>query len=129
MPVTVDANIVVPRKSIEMALASSGMLARNCTPWLIAPAGGAGGAAGVAAAPGSTDRGSTTAHAAVRRRRSTRETSPYDERLLLAHQNRNTQMPALAEPDADAAQGVELLLRLDALGEDGRTDLGGEGGD
>src|SRR4051812_10743693 len=109
MPVTVDANIVLPRKSMEMALARLGMLARNCTPELMAPAGGARGVAGVEAAPGSTDRGSTTAQAAVRRRRSTGGSSPYDAPLLLGlgHQNRYAEVPALPEVYADLPQRVE----------------------
>src|SRR3954471_10467668 len=98
MPVTVDAYIVLSRKSIEMADASSGRLARNCTPGLIAPAGGATGAAVVAAAPGRTDRGSTTAHAAVRRRRSTPHPSPYAGPLLLGNKHGYAEVPALPEP-------------------------------
>src|SRR3954470_14112831 len=119
---TVDANIVSPMKLMEMADASSGRLIRNCTPGLMAPAGGPGGAVVVAAEPGRTDRGSTTAQAAVRRRRSTPHASPYAGRLLLGHQHGYAEVPALPELYADLAERVELRLGLDALGEHGGAD-------
>src|SRR4051795_5616364 len=68
MPVTVDANIVEPMKLMEMADASSGMLARNVTLGLIAPAGGGAAATCVEAAAGRKESGRTAAASAVARR-------------------------------------------------------------
>src|SRR6476646_441824 len=67
MPVTVEANIVVPMKLMEMADRSSGMLARNVTLELIAPAGGAA-AAGLDATAGTKESGRTAAARAMARR-------------------------------------------------------------
>src|SRR4051794_13547798 len=119
MPVTVEANIVLPMKFSEMAERSSGMLARNVTPWLMSPTGGG------AACDAVPLRGRTSAAATRTVRSRPMETGSTSAHGSLLH--RDAQVPALPERHARVHERWDLLGHLDALGQDGRPDLGGEG--